>query len=68
MSTVAAPGSTVFITDYAWPDGEIERRVIEGAGFRLVAGPATPAPAPPRRRRAASARARFATVERTFPV
>jgi D-3-phosphoglycerate dehydrogenase len=45
MSTVAAPGSTVFITDYAWPDVEIERRVIEGAGFRLVAGPATPAPA-----------------------
>jgi D-3-phosphoglycerate dehydrogenase len=44
MST-AAPGSTVFITDYAWPDVEIERRVIEGAGFRLAAGPATPAPA-----------------------
>ncbi len=39
------PGSTVFITDYAWPDVEIERKVIEGAGFRLVAGPATPAPA-----------------------
>jgi D-3-phosphoglycerate dehydrogenase / 2-oxoglutarate reductase len=45
MSTVAAPGSTVFITDYAWPDVEIERGVIEGAGFRLVAGPAIPAPA-----------------------
>jgi D-3-phosphoglycerate dehydrogenase len=41
----AASGSTVFITDYAWPDVEIERKVIEGAGFRLVAGPATPAPA-----------------------
>jgi D-3-phosphoglycerate dehydrogenase len=45
MSTVAAPGSTVFITDYAWPDVEIERKVIEGAGFRLVAGPAAPASA-----------------------
>jgi len=45
MSTVAAPGSTVFITDYAWPDVEIERKVIEGAGFRLVAGPANPASA-----------------------
>jgi D-3-phosphoglycerate dehydrogenase len=45
MSTAAAPGSTVFITDYAWPDVEIERKVIEDAGFRLVAGPAAPAPA-----------------------
>jgi D-3-phosphoglycerate dehydrogenase len=36
---------TVLITDYAWPDTEIERRVIEGAGFRLVAGPAEPATA-----------------------
>jgi D-3-phosphoglycerate dehydrogenase len=45
MSTVAAPGSIVLITDYAWPDVEIERKVIEGAGFRLVAGPAAPAPA-----------------------
>jgi len=43
--SIAAPGSTVFITDYAWPDVEVERRVIEGAGFRLVAGPATPASA-----------------------
>ena len=37
--------STVFITDYAWPDVEIERAVIEGAGFELAAGPAAPAPA-----------------------
>ncbi|HVY79408.1 MAG TPA: C-terminal binding protein [Steroidobacteraceae bacterium] len=37
--------STVLITDYAWPDLEIERAVIEGAGFELVAGPAAPAPA-----------------------
>ncbi len=41
----AAGAPTVVITDYAWPDVEIERRVIEGAGFRLVAGPATPASA-----------------------
>lgn len=44
MSTTAER-RTVFITDYAWPDVEIERQVIEGAGFRLVAGPATPASA-----------------------
>jgi D-3-phosphoglycerate dehydrogenase len=37
--------STVLITDYAWPDLEIERAVIEGAGFELAAGPAAPAPA-----------------------
>src|SRR5690242_719043 len=37
--------STVLITDYAWPDVEIERAVIEGAGFALAAGPAAPAPA-----------------------
>jgi D-3-phosphoglycerate dehydrogenase len=36
---------TVLITDYAWPDTEIERQVIEGAGYELVAGPAEPAPA-----------------------
>ena len=41
----AAPGSTVLITDYAWPDLEMERKVIESAGFRLVAGPSAPAPA-----------------------
>jgi D-3-phosphoglycerate dehydrogenase len=35
----------VVITDYAWPDVDIERSVIEPAGFRLVAGPAAPAPA-----------------------
>jgi D-3-phosphoglycerate dehydrogenase / 2-oxoglutarate reductase len=45
MSIAASAGSTVLITDYAWPDIEIERKVIEAAGFRLVAGPATPAPA-----------------------
>jgi D-3-phosphoglycerate dehydrogenase len=36
----------VLITDRAWPDLEIERAVIEGAGFELVAGPATALPAP----------------------
>jgi D-3-phosphoglycerate dehydrogenase len=35
--------STVLITDHAWPDLDIERAVIEGAGFRMVAGPAVPA-------------------------
>jgi D-3-phosphoglycerate dehydrogenase / 2-oxoglutarate reductase len=44
MSTTAER-RTVFITDYAWPDVEIERQVIEGAGFKLVAGPAAPAAA-----------------------
>ncbi|HKX42512.1 MAG TPA: C-terminal binding protein [Burkholderiaceae bacterium] len=36
---------TVLLTDYAWPDDAVERSVIEGAGLRLVAGPAAPAPA-----------------------
>jgi D-3-phosphoglycerate dehydrogenase len=44
MSTTAGR-PTVFITDYAWPDVEIERKVIESAGFRLEAGPAKPAAA-----------------------
>lgn len=35
---------TVLLTDRAWPDDSIERGVIEDAGFRLVAGPADPAP------------------------
>ncbi len=33
---------TVLLTDYAWPDIELERAIIEGAGFRLVAGPSAP--------------------------
>lgn len=37
--------TTVLLTDYAWPDAGIERVVVEGAGFRLVCGPAEPAPA-----------------------
>jgi D-3-phosphoglycerate dehydrogenase len=35
---------TVLLTDYAWPDLAIEAALIESAGFRLVAGPAKPAP------------------------
>jgi len=36
---------TVLLTDYAWPDIDIERTIIEGAGFRLVTGSPSPAPA-----------------------
>ena len=36
---------TVLLTDRAWPDDHIERDVIESAGYRLVCGPADPAPA-----------------------
>src|SRR3954451_5863960 len=36
---------TVLLTDYAWADVEIERQIIEGAGFRLVSGSSAPAPA-----------------------
>lgn len=35
---------TVLLTDHAWPDDSVERQVIEQAGFRLVSGPADPAP------------------------
>jgi len=38
------PQQTVLLTDRAWPDDSIERGVLEGAGFRLVSGPADPAP------------------------
>lgn len=34
--------ATVVQTDFAWPDVEVEREVIEGAGHRLVTGSATP--------------------------
>ncbi len=30
----------IVLTDYAWPDTDIERGVLEAAGFELVAGPA----------------------------
>jgi D-3-phosphoglycerate dehydrogenase len=35
----------VVLTDYPWPDFDIERSVIEGAGFELVTGPSEAAPA-----------------------
>ncbi|WP_284984523.1 C-terminal binding protein [Arthrobacter sp. efr-133-TYG-118] len=38
------PQQTVLLTDRAWPDDSIERGILEGAGFRLVVGPADPAP------------------------
>jgi D-3-phosphoglycerate dehydrogenase len=41
--TVSSP-PTVLLTDYAWPDIELERSIIEGAGFRLVSGPSAPLP------------------------
>jgi D-3-phosphoglycerate dehydrogenase len=34
----------VLLTDYAWPDPEVERSVIEGAGFSLAVGPAKASP------------------------
>ena len=37
--------ATVLQTDFAWPDVEIERAVIEGAGHHLVAGPSEALPA-----------------------
>lgn len=37
--------STVLITDYAWPDLDIEHSVLDPAGHTLVTGPARPAPA-----------------------
>lgn len=36
---------TVLITDYAWPDLDLERSLLEPAGFKLVAGPRAAAPA-----------------------
>jgi D-3-phosphoglycerate dehydrogenase len=37
--------STVLLTDYAWPDDSIERGIVEGAGMRLISGPAKPSSA-----------------------
>lgn len=36
---------TVFLTDYPWPDVELERQLLATAGFKLVAGPSVAAPA-----------------------
>lgn len=33
------PRSNIFLTDYPWPDLDIERGLIEATGFELVAGP-----------------------------
>lgn len=33
------PRSKVLITDYPWPDLDIERGIVEAAGYELVAGP-----------------------------
>ena len=32
---------TVLMTDHAWPDTEIERRILSAAGYDLVCGPAS---------------------------
>jgi D-3-phosphoglycerate dehydrogenase len=50
VSDAASGGSRtdrpkVVLTDYPWPDFEIERGVIEGAGFALAVGPSEAAPA-----------------------
>ena len=36
---------TVLLTDYAWADVEIERGIIESAGFKLISGDSSPASA-----------------------
>ncbi len=36
---------TVLITDYAWPDIELEKSILEAASCHVVAGPASPATA-----------------------
>lgn len=43
---VSPPGTELLLTDRAWPDDVIERRIIGDAGFGLVTGPAKPAPPP----------------------
>lgn len=42
--TSISPTRTVVLTDFAWPDDQIEREIIESAGFKLISGPANPAP------------------------
>ena len=37
--------TTVLVTDFAWTNLEIERGIIEAAGFKLVSGPAEALPA-----------------------
>jgi len=35
----------VLLTDYAWPDDDVERGIIEAAGMQLISGPQTPSSA-----------------------
>lgn len=37
--------STVLLTDYAWPDLEVEKRILAEGGLGLASGPSTPAAA-----------------------
>jgi len=37
--------ATVILTDYPWPDIDVEKQLIEGAGFSLVTGPSVAVPA-----------------------
>lgn len=39
VDSTASSAGCVLLTDHPWPDLEIEKSVIEGAGYRLVAGP-----------------------------
>src|SRR5690606_12200834 len=43
MAVSTKEGGTVLLTDYAWPDAEVERGIIESAGYRFVTGPSAPA-------------------------
>lgn len=43
MHSAAAPGRpVVLITDYAWPDIDVERELLERAGLALACGPSAP--------------------------
>jgi D-3-phosphoglycerate dehydrogenase len=39
VDSTASSVSCVLLTDHPWPDLDIEQSIIEGAGYRLVAGP-----------------------------
>ncbi|MGV0680716.1 C-terminal binding protein [Mycolicibacterium fortuitum] len=43
---MTTPRPTVVLTDYAWPDTDIERDILSEAGYDLAVGPAVPAPEP----------------------
>lgn len=42
---MASQQHTVLLTDFAWPDVELETSIMRDAGYRLVTGPASPLPA-----------------------